>query len=348
MKLKAALILTIALLTLLAPVHAGDGRRVRFTVGCTGFTSQGGELLLNRDNTGAGREAFVVTAFDGAGNTILEPRLDSFFVGGTVAWQNGEFFAWTSRPRYNPVSLQITSAEGHGQGIQVIYTVTGICQGLPSYASQLLDSGGRLITSFVSAILPATGETGPALPVNTVPPRPINPPGLAESQSGYLVVATDNLYLRTGPGIEYAPIGIVDGGTFLVALGFNDADLPANNDAFWWYVQVGGTRGWVKGTLVIIRGNLSGLGEVPVIGVPYTPTVAIGFTGNPIFATPRLSTRLCTLPGGLEHRIVGRNQAATLWQIETTCENGQQVTGWIPAEYGLLRNLGGVDIPVTG
>ncbi|MBZ0288270.1 MAG: hypothetical protein K8I30_11705, partial [Anaerolineae bacterium] len=96
---KIALVLVILLLPF-ASAHAGDGD-LAFTLDCRGFTSQGSTLRLDRDNTGALSEAFVISAIDGAGNTIFEPVSDVFFVGGEVNWPKGDFNSWTTAPLYN-------------------------------------------------------------------------------------------------------------------------------------------------------------------------------------------------------------------------------------------------------
>src|SRR5215470_10671911 len=77
--------------------HAAGGT-LNFTLDCTGFVSQGSELELTRDNTGALSEAFIISAIDGAGNTIFEPVSDVFFVGGKVNWPAGDSYDWTTAP----------------------------------------------------------------------------------------------------------------------------------------------------------------------------------------------------------------------------------------------------------
>ena len=59
---KVAILFLFALLPI-ASVHAGGGD-LAFTLDCTGFTSQGSTLELDRDNTGALSEAFIISAID--------------------------------------------------------------------------------------------------------------------------------------------------------------------------------------------------------------------------------------------------------------------------------------------
>src|SRR5690606_23689561 len=116
---------------------------------------------------------------------------------------------------------------------------------------------------------PADGETSEPVALNTAPPRPVNPPGLPQVLPGYAVVNTDNLSLRSGDSPRYEMLGVIDGGTELVVLGRND-------DRSWWYVQVGGMRGWVSSEFLALRGDLTGLPEVPVTGNLTQPYIYIG------------------------------------------------------------------------
>lgn len=178
-------------------------------------------------------------------------------------------------------------------------------------------------------------------------PRPTNPPGLAESQPGYAIVDVDNLFMRSGPGTQYTPVAILDGGTRLVVVGRN---LLGADDAagLWWYVQVGALAGWVKGDedFLILRGDLSGVTVVPVpTGQVIQPTLVVGFSGNLIYPAPEAVNPICPMPSG-EFRVIARNEDGSWFQIMTRCGN-TDVIGWLQAERGLLRNPGDVVIPVA-
>jgi hypothetical protein len=336
--------LCVLLLVAGAGVSAGTGNP-GYVLSCQGFSSNGGQLTLNRDNTGAQSEAFVISAIDGAGNTIYEPDYDVFFVGTNVTIEAGASANWTRTPLYNPLVLQIVSPAGNGLGEEVIAEVVGNCAGLSNFGAinwwnAFTREAIRRLTGEAFVLQPADGVTSEALELNTIPPRPVNPEGLPEGQPGYAVVNTDNLFIRTGDSPRYEVIGIVDGGTNLVVLGRND-------DRSWWYVQVGGMRGWVSSEFLALRGDLTGIPEVPVTGLFTAPSLYVGFPGNLVYALPLAgSGTLCALPGASSFEVIGRTSNSAWYEIWFTCDNAE-LTGWLPADLGILRNPANVEIPVT-
>lgn len=340
-----ASVLILTMLFLSISVTSAAGGSLRFKVDCAGFTSQGSRLDLTRDNTGQLAEAFVISAIDGGGNTIFEPVSDVFFVGSSVTWPLGDTYNWTQAPRWNPIRLQIVSVAGNDKPEQLVYELTGNCTGLPRFgainvAESFLQEAIRRLTGEAFVLQPADGVTSAPIQLNETPPRPVNPEWLAEEQPGYAIVNTDNQFLRTGDNPDYTVIGIVDGGTRLAVLGRNE-------DRSWWYVQVGGLRGWMSAEFLILRGDLTGIREVPVQGSIIAPTLYVGFGGNPVYALPQLGTAtLCTIPGGQEYAIIGRTRGSSWYQVEVIC-NGLGTSGWLPAEQGLVRNPAGVPIPIT-
>jgi hypothetical protein len=325
--------------------HAAGGT-LNFKVDCSGFVSQGSTLQLTRDNTGALSEAFIVSAIDGAGNTIFEPISDVFYVGGTVNWPAGDSYDWTTAPRYNPIRLQIVSPAGNGQPQQIIYDRSVSCEGLPRFGAidalaAFTEQALRKLSGEAFVLQPADGVTSDPVELNAIPPRPINPAGLAEEQPGYAIVNTDNQFLRSGDSPRYSVIGIIDGGTPLAILGRNE-------DRSWWYIQVGGLRGWVSAEFLVLRGDLTGIPEVPVLGELTHPSLYVGWPGNAVYASPIVGGPwLCTIPGNLEFPIVGRTSGSSWYEIEVTCD-GVLVDAWIPAELGIVRNPAGLLIPITG
>ena len=236
--------------------------------------------------------------------------------------------------------MQVVSPGGNGQPEQMVYLVTGNCAGLPTFGEGVFAIGDDLTLYPIFA--PADGRVSPGYDPNDAPPRPINPPGLAETQPGYAIVNTDNLFLRSGAGAEFSPIGILDGGTRLVVLGRNGE----SGDSLWWYVEVGGLRGWAKSSFLILRGDLTAVPVVPILGGITPPTLYIGIP-EPIYNTPSIGGRwLCEIDAGRLYFVVARNaETATWFRIQATC-NGHAILGWIQADRVLLRNPGGVDIPI--
>jgi hypothetical protein len=298
-----------------------------FSVGCNGFSSEGGALVLDRNNTGTNREAFILSATDGNGNVILAPVTDSALVGTRLEFDQGAFFPWTTAPVSNPITLTITSPAGNSLAEQQVYQAKGDCDTFTP-------------SSVTVTPPPSNGTTSPSVPLNGVPPRPANPDTTSDFQPGYLLVNTSHLSMRSGDGIEFTLVGIVDGGTRLVAVG-------RNRRASWWLVQAGELRGWVVNDLVVVRGDLSGVPIVDSLG-EITPASLVLFHENLIYAQP--GTRaICVVSGasrGISYRVVGRTPKATFFQIEANC-NGDTVQGWIAANLGVFRNPAGVSIPVT-
>lgn len=173
-------------------------------------------------------------------------------------------------------------------------------------------------------------------------PRPTNPTSAVADDDGYLVVFTDNLFMRTGDRAIYTPVAILDGGTYLVVLGNNGLA----GDRLWWYVQAGSLRGWVKDEFVVVRGDLSGTPTVEPEGVVIPPTLYIGYSA-PVYnnLTPSGEIVCRTLPGQWFTVTAQNASSATWYQIRVIC-GGRVIEGWVWSEYGFLRNPAEVDIPI--
>lgn len=185
------------------------------------------------------------------------------------------------------------------------------------------------------------GNPSPSVLLNTAPPRPVNPPSVLVGQPGYLLVNTDNLSFRTGPDARYSLVGILDGGTRLIALGSNGEI----GDDRWWFVEVGGLRGWVTNEFVVIRGDLRNL---PLVMDEGELAPAVFYIGglNPLYPN-RVSDPLCLVGGNTFYRVVGVDAQEPSWvQIEADCGTGL-VLGWVQFDRGLLRNVGEISIPVV-
>ncbi|MEO1286729.1 MAG: hypothetical protein AAFV93_03100 [Chloroflexota bacterium] len=185
-------------------------------------------------------------------------------------------------------------------------------------------------------------DRSPAAPINTTLPNPENLPGVAELQSGYLVVNTLNANLRSCDQPTCSRIAIVNTSEFLVVLGTNGG----TGDRLWWYVQVDDIRGWIWGDLVLGRGDLT---DVPVIetdGEPAPATVYIGFTGNPIYdVLDESGQAICAVAASDNYPLLGRNSDTTWVYIEAQCVDGSTILGWMDANNVAIRNTGNVFVP---
>lgn len=333
------LCLMMLLMSGIGMVTAAVNNAITFTADCSGFTSRGGSLTTDRDNTTRSRESIVISAVDGSGSLIYE-NTSIYPLNQTISFNDGAHVNWTTAPRYNPIVVRVVSVAGNGLSEQTLYLVTGNCSGLPAY-----NNNGFIFSDYLSLLSMfqnlLTGRSTGADP-NVAPPRPTNPAGVAESQSGYAIVNTDNLFLRTGAGPQYESVGILDGGTRLVVLGSNGQ--LSNQADLWWYVEVGGLRGWVKSEFLILRGDLRGLPIIADEGTLAQPTLYVGVNG-PLYSSRAIGTGvLCEIAGERIYNVIAVDAAEPTWYlIEATC-NGETLNGWIPAERGLLRNPAGVPI----
>lgn len=315
------------LLLVVLPVQGASREGLVFRIGCEGFVSRGGDIVLNRDNTGAGREQFIITATDGNGNVVYAPSTESFRVGARITLPPGLFYGWTSAPTANPIIVRIYSPAGNELNEQTIYSVIGNCEDLDTV---------QLEYDFLDVL---DGRTSPSVALNSVPPRPNNSPAVNLGRVGYLIVNTDNLNVRSGDGPEYTVVGIVDGGTQLVVLGRNE-------NRSWWYVQVGEIVGWVTAELTLIRGDLTTIPIVPVVGEISRPSLFL-FTSQFLLTLPiEGALTVCEIPGNVDYYIIGRTSNSAWYELEASC-GGAVVTGWVPAERGGLRNPAESFIAVT-
>ncbi len=343
---RSWMVICVALVALslvsILPVGAGSDSGATFALDCDGFAGTSGSVLLTRDNTGKSREAFVITATDGAGNVIYGPLVDTFFVGGSVSWAGSAPVKWERAPQYNPLALRITSRAGNGLDEELILTAFGACEDLPAYdilpAGAFRVEAGKLLDALGNFIAPL-GATSPSVPPNATPPRAANPPEALQGQPGVAIVNTDNLSLRSGDGPQYSLVGVVDGGQQLIVLG-------RNANASWWYVQAGDLIGWARAQFLVLRGNFTRVPVVEAQGELTQPRLFVYLT-QPIYPAPKISDQpVCVVDGNQEYLVEGRNAGGTWFEIQATCDE-VLVKGWLSAESGALRNPSGVRIPVT-
>lgn len=312
MRRLLGLVMILALMALgLSTVSAATRDGAVWRVGCEGFTSNGGGFNMTRDNTGAGREEFVISAVDGAGNTIFAPVTEDFFVGGSVFIDPGVTFNWTRSPQANPLTVSVVSPAGNGQPEQVVYTVSGTCSGLEQGSAPV--SGDRT----------STVDTTEGV------------------RTGFLIVNVYRSNLRTGDGPEYTIVGQVSGGDRLTVLGVNQRRT-------WWFVSFNGLRGWINNELIINRGDLR---PTPIIDGTGTilPARYFVYGDMPGYAEPSSSSPVvCIIDGNREYVLAVRTSNSSWYGLDAECVDGTPARVWIrnDEENGALRNLGNVPVPV--
>ena len=100
---------------------------------------------------------------------------------------------------------------------------------------------------------PASPTPGPSPTVVTAEPTPSPPPAPQ-------VVATTNVNVRAGPGVDYAVIGALPPDVPVTVIG-------RNAQASWWQISVNGETGWVAGSVV----QASQTGQVAIAATPPPP-----------------------------------------------------------------------------
>ncbi len=319
-------------------LRAATGEGIAITVGCDGFTTRGGAIVFQ------GSEDAIILARDARGRELYRQVIDGA-PGRRFTFRDGAFFAWTTAPQAGPLVVSIVNTGGSSSVQDVIYLVIGNCATLPRLASVF-----ALGLDLDLLPIDVDGETAPSVARGATPPRPTNPAAAVETLPGYAIVNTDNLFMRSGPGAEFTPVAIVDGGTRLVVLGRSDSRLPDSSDRLWWLVEVGGLRGWVNSAFLILRGDLRTIPVIEPQGEIVQPAVYIAFTGFPLYAEPQPAARiLCGLQGERFYPVLAGDTLTPSWYyVEAQCEGGRRERGWLPGESVIFRNEGRVAIPVFG
>jgi hypothetical protein len=124
------ILLTMVLILTATPVAAVSGSAVLgFTVECDFFSVSYSDVIFDRDNTGAGEEAFSFAITDGSGNVLLAGA-DTRLLGDTIPAQT-EDFGYIVAPISNPIRFVLQSEAGNGFPQQIIWQLTGLSPCLP-------------------------------------------------------------------------------------------------------------------------------------------------------------------------------------------------------------------------
>jgi uncharacterized protein YgiM (DUF1202 family) len=333
------LIIVLLALLPLSSAAAATGADITMTVGCDGFTVTGGSITFEDAS------AVTLRAVDAAGTTLFTrniARPDS----GSYTFPS-ETVGWSTAPAFSPIIVSVETVEENAVQQELVFLVVGGCGSLPALANAFVILADFDLLSLFTDI---DGSTADSVPLNTAPPRPVTDEADLAGLPGYAVVNTDNLNVRSGPGVEYTQVAVVDGGTVLIVLGRSADDLADESEDLWWYVEVGGVRGWVNSALLALRGDLSYAPVVEPQGELIPPSAYVGWTGTLLYSDPSIfGPVVCGIVGDVFYPVIGRDAApANYYLIEATCEDGRSVEGWLPLESLIYRNDGGVVVPVVG
>ena len=160
----------------------------------------------------------------------------------------------------------------------------------------------------------------------------------------YTATARVNLNIRGGPGVSYGVVGWLPAGMSAQVIG-------RNAEATWWQIRTSRVTGWVSAPYTTLSPGAD-INQIPITQpTPQLPTpqpgvysltanVNLNIRSGPAIIYPVVSW----LPMGASAQIVGRNAAASWYQIRYNAG-----TGWVSGPYTTLQ--AGTDInliPITG
>lgn len=313
-----------------------------FSLSCTGIESNGGRVILSRDNTGSNMERIAFLATDGAGNVIYGPIVEMLPVGDSVEYPRGLFETWSASPAANPLFFSITSEAGNGFARETVYRSRGNCNDLDR------SSGVQLTNLNPADQLPGTRLATDAATNNDSLYAPVDVNDLADifGLQGEGTVSVNRLNVRSGDGVQYRRLNVVTRNTPLTIIGRNEA-------ATWWYVEFGSEleRGWVSADFVLLRGDLQYNDVEKLVGAEAIDRGAIEYPrfifyqDYPIYQQPNAqSLAVCEMAGNVEYNVLGRTSNSDWYQVQVTC-NGIPLRGWAQANLGALRRYG-QEVPI--
>jgi hypothetical protein len=261
--------------------------------------------------------------------------LKRLFAGVVLLCVGGMAMAQTPTPTpIAPCTITVARAEDAVPDVSISFTTIRKYLTLPSETApfKILNCASPLEEFEVFAVSPSVGPNTPA-------PNVVNEPGVVNNLAGYAIVNTGFANLRSGDGPGYTKVGVVGNGDELIVLGRNATRT-------WWYVRAGDVTGWVLGSLLILRGDLSDVPVVATAGEIIPATLFVPAARNPIYnGLQSTSVVICEAAGGLEMLIKGISFNQSWILIEAICADGRVVEGWIAADRGFIRNPAGLSIP---
>jgi uncharacterized protein YraI len=191
-------------------------------------------------------------------------------------------------------------------------------------------------------------ESVPVLPTPPVPPTTeMVPPGPTDPQ----LVAIANVYVRTGPAVNYPAFGIAQAGASGRVIGKSE-------DGKWWVVRlnpekVGAGYGWVDGqytsasnveTVQTIKNPVTyqtAPPPPPPAGVPVA--VAVDFVN--VRSGPGTSyTVLVVAPPGAAGEVTGKSADGAWWQVKISTTYSADGYGWVSADWVYTQGTDSVPV----
>lgn len=200
----------------------------------------------------------------------------------TAQAQSAPYQVFGLRGMVQPVTGQTyASTLTEPNGVQ--YGIVGVS---PQVEAEIAQFAARSATVRVWGTVRPPGPLGPTPVIiatdliEEAPPTPTPTPSPAPSAT----ISVHSAYVRTGPGQDFVPVGVVTQGTVCAVVGRSAA-------GGWWQLQCPGVTGWVMEGLYTIAGDTNG---VPVVAAPgdvsasptVPPTPPLLAAATPLAPTP--------------------------------------------------------------
>jgi hypothetical protein len=115
------------------------------TIDCTQVCiGAGTTLTTDRDNLGTGQESNGFSVEDGIG-THLAGDGGNTPVGNSYTYPAPQCYSYNTSPQYNPIIFRFISLAGNGYPLQIAYTTSGTCDGLPLASIPTMTQWGMII-----------------------------------------------------------------------------------------------------------------------------------------------------------------------------------------------------------
>jgi len=137
----------------------------KLDITCEGISNIVDLATFDRDNTGVGKETVTTLVTDGSGQGLVY-AFSTNPIGTKEAFGGEPYFF---PPKYNPITVTITSIAGNGLPAQVVTVQQGNCAGLPTFGGTCLPLTANSIVGnmpFQTQAYWAPGKVSPGVLIN--------------------------------------------------------------------------------------------------------------------------------------------------------------------------------------
>jgi uncharacterized protein YgiM (DUF1202 family) len=198
----------------------------------------------------------------------------------------------------------------------------------------------------------ATISNADSLPVIEAPPVPPTAEFVGVQEGDPTLIATDAIFVHSGPGDKYPAYGVAEAGSKGLAIGVSE-------DGNWWVVRinpdvVGEGNGWIQKELVTTENVGEDLQVIKTPPLPETGELPPPDTNGPYgIATDYLNVRsgpgtnyavLGVVAPSASGEIVGKSADGAWWQFKISTNYSPDGVGWGHSAYINAYNTEGVPV----